>query len=53
MENWQLQVPSPMLSYERLSGELATLPVKAEAWPAFLRDNARRAFRLPVPEDET
>jgi predicted TIM-barrel fold metal-dependent hydrolase len=37
----------PMLSYERLSGELAGLPVKAEAWPAFLRDNARRAFRLP------
>ena len=37
----------PMLSYERLSEELASLPVKAEVWPAFLRDNARRAFRLP------
>jgi uncharacterized protein len=40
----------PMLSYERLSGELAALPVKGEAWPAFLRDNARHAFRLPIPE---
>jgi predicted TIM-barrel fold metal-dependent hydrolase len=41
----------PMLSYERLSGELAALPVKAEVWPAFLRDNARQAFRLPAAAD--
>jgi hypothetical protein len=41
----------PMLSYERLSGEVAALPIKEEAWPAFLRDNARRAFRLPSPQD--
>jgi hypothetical protein len=40
-----------MLSYERLSAELAGLPVKAEMWPAFLRDNARRAFRLPAGAD--
>ncbi|MBO0831307.1 MAG: amidohydrolase family protein [Actinobacteria bacterium] len=41
----------PALSYERLAKEVAALPVKDEAWPAFLRDNARRAFRLPSPQD--
>jgi uncharacterized protein len=41
----------PMLGYERLSAELSALPVKAEVWPAFLRDNACRAFRLPGRQD--
>ena len=41
----------PTLSYERLAREVCALPVKPDAWPAFLRDNARRAFRLPVPQD--
>jgi uncharacterized protein len=42
----------PMLSYERLSNELSALPVKPEVWPAFLRDNARQAFRIPRPTNE-
>jgi predicted TIM-barrel fold metal-dependent hydrolase len=37
----------PMLSYERLSTEVAALSIKAELLPRFLRENARRAFRLP------
>jgi predicted TIM-barrel fold metal-dependent hydrolase len=39
----------PMLSYERISAEVSALPVKSEALPGFLRDNARRAFGLPTP----
>jgi predicted TIM-barrel fold metal-dependent hydrolase len=39
----------PMLSYERLATEVSALPIKAEVLPNFLRDNARRAFRLPTP----
>ena len=39
------------MGYERLSAELSALPVKAEVWPAFLRDNACRAFRLPGRQD--
>jgi predicted TIM-barrel fold metal-dependent hydrolase len=43
----------PMLSYERITSELAALPIKTEALAAFLRDNARQAFRLPVPPEPT
>jgi predicted TIM-barrel fold metal-dependent hydrolase len=40
----------PMLGYERLTTEVAALPVKAELLPMFLRENARRAFRLHSAE---
>jgi predicted TIM-barrel fold metal-dependent hydrolase len=42
----------PMLGYERLATELSAVPVKPEAWPAFLRDNARTAFGLPATGEE-
>ena len=34
------------LSLERIFRELADVPLKDEVWPKFLRDNARRVFKL-------
>jgi predicted TIM-barrel fold metal-dependent hydrolase len=34
------------LSYERIFKELADVPFKAEVWPKFLHENARRVFKL-------
>ena len=34
------------LSFERILAELPGVPLRDEVWPAFLRDNARRVFRL-------
>jgi predicted TIM-barrel fold metal-dependent hydrolase len=35
------------LTLERIFRELADLPLSAESWPKFLRDNAREVLRLP------
>ena len=34
------------LSLDRIFGELENVPFKDEVWPKFLRDNARRVFKL-------
>ena len=34
------------LSLERIMGELPDVPLKAEVWPRFLRENAIRVFDL-------
>ena len=34
------------LTLERIMAELPAVPLKDEAWPAFLRDNARRVLKL-------
>lgn len=34
------------LSLERIFSDLETVPFKDEVWPKFLRDNARRVFKL-------
>ena len=34
------------LSLDRIFSELDQLPLKDEVWPKFLRDNARRVFKL-------
>ena len=34
------------LSLDRIFGELPEVPFKAEVWPKFLRENARRVFNL-------
>ncbi len=35
------------LSLERIFAELPSVPFKDEVWPKFLRENARRVFKLP------
>jgi predicted TIM-barrel fold metal-dependent hydrolase len=34
------------LSLDRIFRELPDVPFKPEVWPKFLRENARRVFRL-------
>jgi predicted TIM-barrel fold metal-dependent hydrolase len=34
------------LSVERIMNDMQNLPLKAEVWPSFLRDNARRVLKL-------
>ena len=34
------------LSLERIFGELPQVPLKEEVWPLFLRENAKRVFKL-------
>lgn len=34
------------LSLDRIFGDLENVPFKGEVWPKFLRDNARRVFKL-------
>ena len=34
------------LSLDRIFSELPDLPLKAEVWPKFLRENAMRVFKL-------
>jgi hypothetical protein len=34
------------LSLERIFAEMPGVPLRDEVWPKFLRDNARRVFRL-------
>ena len=34
------------LTLERIMGEMGGVPFADEVWPAFLRDNARRIFKL-------
>jgi uncharacterized protein len=37
------------LSLERIFAEMETVPLRDEVWPKFLRDNAARVFRIPLP----
>jgi predicted TIM-barrel fold metal-dependent hydrolase len=34
------------LSLDRIFSELRSVPFKDEVWPKFLRENARRVFKL-------
>jgi predicted TIM-barrel fold metal-dependent hydrolase len=36
----------PLISWERAIPQLAEVPLKAEVWPKFLRENALRVFRF-------
>jgi len=36
----------PGISYERIFGELAELPLREDVWQGFLRDNAIAVYQL-------
>jgi predicted TIM-barrel fold metal-dependent hydrolase len=39
------------LTYDRLFTEMPTVPFRDHVWPKFLRENAQRVFKLPIPSE--